>query len=114
MSKPDFEVEVYKGSRQGRQAWRWRAVNYGNKRKMASGGEAYTNKSDCLDAVTDLFSAGTTVHLVEMVSGSQEVLRDGVPPMPHCDHCGHPPAVHLTTEGCERCECTHQAVVEWM
>lgn len=54
-------VEVYQGRKQGRQAWRWRAIGQNN-RKLATSGEAYTNKQDCIDAA--LLVCGDHVELL--------------------------------------------------
>lgn len=58
----DFYVEVYQGKKQGRQSWRWRAINAGNNRKLANSGEAYTNKADCEVAVRALFGVDVTMR----------------------------------------------------
>lgn len=65
-----FHVQIYR--RQplvGRQKWRWRAVEgprprslFG--RKLANGGEAYTNKQDMLETVWDLFGEDVPIHEV--------------------------------------------------
>lgn len=56
------------------QNWRWRAINGDNQKKMATSGEAYTNLSDCLDAVEQLFGASTNVYLRRSEHGDS-VLR---------------------------------------
>jgi uncharacterized protein YegP (UPF0339 family) len=58
-------VDIYQGKRLLRQSWRWRVVNAGNGRVMGHGGEAYTNKADCITAVTQLFGDSATVWLRE-------------------------------------------------
>jgi uncharacterized protein YegP (UPF0339 family) len=47
-------IEIYKGRKQLRQAWRWRAVAP-NGRIVATGGEAYVNVGDVLSIVEKLF-----------------------------------------------------------
>jgi uncharacterized protein YegP (UPF0339 family) len=48
-------VQVYESRRPlGRQKWRWRAVS-SNGRILANSGEAYTNLSECQEAVLVLF-----------------------------------------------------------
>jgi uncharacterized protein YegP (UPF0339 family) len=69
MSNPVVYVDVYKGRKRLRQAWRWRASNAGNGRLMAHSGEAYVNKSDCLTAITQLFGGSTTVYMREAEHG---------------------------------------------
>lgn len=109
MSEPDFWIEVYKGRSQARQSWRWRAINAGNNRKMATGHEAYTNKADCIDAATALFSPQTTVHLRH--PNGQAVLREGLPSV-ICQHCGHEIVFHMNPVGCDhnQCDCTNHWV----
>lgn len=45
------------------QPWRWRAISAGNRRKLATSGEGYTNRQDCLDDITLLFADKTNVYL---------------------------------------------------
>lgn len=52
---PVVYVDIYKGRRRFRQAWRWRALNAGNREVMASG-EAYANEADAWAAVLQLFA----------------------------------------------------------
>jgi len=70
MDGPLIYVDVYKGKQLLRQAWRWRALNALNGRVMAQGGEAYTNRTDCEAAVTQLFGDATTVYLREAEQGN--------------------------------------------
>lgn len=48
---------LYRGRRQGRQSWRWKAVHR-NGRKLGSGGEAYVHASD---AVTGALQAARII-----------------------------------------------------
>lgn len=52
------------------QNWRWRAINGDNQKRMATSGEAYTNKQDCLDAIAQLFGSETNVYLRESEHGN--------------------------------------------
>lgn len=55
------------------QHWRWRATNGNNHRVLAVSSEAYTNESDCLDAIQELFSNGTDVYLRQTEQGDQQL-----------------------------------------
>lgn len=73
------EVRVYrcapgrKGSRG--QRWRWTA-HAGNGRKIATAGEAYVNRQDCIDAVRLVFGEATRVRQVE--ADRPDILLRGV------------------------------------
>ena len=69
----DIIIEPYQGKKQGRQSWRWRAKYAGNNRKVANGGEAYGNKSECEDAIRDLLVRSTVILRRE--GEEDEVLR---------------------------------------
>ncbi len=51
-----FSIQIYKGRKRLRQAWRWRAVA-ANGRVIANGGEAYTNVADIETLLVELFGA---------------------------------------------------------
>jgi uncharacterized protein YegP (UPF0339 family) len=53
------------------QRWRWVARNASNHKVMARSSERYTNKQDCLDAISQLFSPGTTVYLRQAEHGDE-------------------------------------------
>lgn len=53
------------------QTWRWRALSEGNRKKLASSGEAYTNLADLLHAVNLLFGPGSNVYLRQHEQGNQ-------------------------------------------
>lgn len=58
-------VELYQGrhTKNSRpQTWRWRATTPNNK-KIATSAESYTNKQDCLDAITALFGPDSDIQL---------------------------------------------------
>lgn len=61
------------------QTWRWRALSGNNFRTMAASSESYTNRQDCLDAITQLFGADTNVYLRQHEQGNQP-LRMASPP----------------------------------
>jgi uncharacterized protein YegP (UPF0339 family) len=68
----DVRIEVYEARKQAGQFWRWRALAKNN-RKIASSGEAYSNKADCIAAVRLLFDAHSSVVLRS--DGDDTVLR---------------------------------------
>ena len=70
----DIIIEPYQGKKQGRQSWRWRARYAGNNKKVANSGEAYANKSECEQAIRDLFGNQATVE-VRWPDQEPEVLR---------------------------------------
>lgn len=41
------------------QKWRWTAINWDNRRKLATSGEAFTNRSDALANAIQLFADAT-------------------------------------------------------
>lgn len=49
----------------GRQKWRWKTVAP-NGRKIANGGEAFTNRADCEASVNLIRAAGATDSVVEV------------------------------------------------
>lgn len=63
-AKARFHVEIYRSRKlwptQRPQRWRWRAVAR-NGKKIAHGGEGYTNKTDMFDAIELLFGSGVPV-----------------------------------------------------
>ena len=59
-----MKIEMYRGRKLLRQVWRWRARS-GNGRIIATGAEAYTNKSDALAAVTALMESDYEIHIEE-------------------------------------------------
>ncbi len=67
-------VDIYQGRIRkalGRpQTWRWRAINGHNHKKMATSGEAYTNRDDALDAITALFGTNSNVYLRQKQHGN--------------------------------------------
>lgn len=81
MSQPVVFVDIYQGkstSPKRPQAWRWRAFNEGNTKILAVSSEAYTNKGDCIDAIEQLFGAGTTVILRQHEKGNELLRRSRV------------------------------------
>jgi uncharacterized protein YegP (UPF0339 family) len=60
------------------QRWRWRARNTGNNHILAISSEPYTNKNDCLHAITQLFGTNTTIHLRDGDTPTHQ-LRTGTP-----------------------------------
>lgn len=63
------------------QRWRWRALNGNNFRVLAISSEAYTNESDCRDAIYALFGNRSDVYLRQAGIGNRP-LRLVVPPRP--------------------------------
>lgn len=63
--------------RRRQQPWRWVAVRAGNRRRLATSGEWYTNRGDALDAIQTLFGYGTDVYLHPSVSPLGDVLIRG-------------------------------------
>jgi hypothetical protein len=61
-------------TRAGEQKWRWRALSEGNRKKLASSGEAFHNLADCLHSIDLLFSDKSNVYLRQHEQGDQ-VLR---------------------------------------
>jgi len=61
MTTPPFTVEIYKGRKRLRQAWRWRATA-ANGNILADSGEAYTNQEDALAAVYLLFGEKVVIN----------------------------------------------------
>lgn len=61
------------------QKWRWIAKNAGNHKILARSSESYTNVSDALDAIDQLFGAQTDVWLRQPGEGNQ-LLRMAVEP----------------------------------
>lgn len=56
MNESDFTVEVYRSRRPlGRQQWRWRVLSTHNGKLVATGGEAYTNRTECEEMARRLF-----------------------------------------------------------
>lgn len=47
------------------QPWSWIAKNAGNGERMARSTESYTNRSDCVEAIAQLFGFGRVVVLRE-------------------------------------------------
>lgn len=45
------------------QRWRWRALNGSNFRVLAVSSESYTNRSDAISAIYQLFGFGTNAYL---------------------------------------------------
>lgn len=43
-------VTIYPAKAKGQ--WRWRRTAHGNHKKIANSGEAYTSKTECLEALT--------------------------------------------------------------
>jgi hypothetical protein len=71
--KPPLTVlSVLRGGRP--QRWRWRALNGNNFRVLAVSSEAYTNYSDAVAAITELFGDGSEVYLRQAERGNR-VLR---------------------------------------
>lgn len=70
--------QSYKGIRvllgQRPQLWRWRALNGKNFRVLAESSESYTNFSDALSAIQELFGGRSDVYLRQSETGDQ-VLR---------------------------------------
>ena len=105
--KPDIIIEVYQSKKKSSQPWRWRARDAGNNRKMANGGESYSNQQDCFDAIGELFRPETTVHITW--PDGQGVVREGLPAL-LCEHCGHGIVLH-NDDGCTACppgDCVHR------
>jgi uncharacterized protein YegP (UPF0339 family) len=79
---PVIFVDVYQSRQRyaaklaGRpQTWRWRALSEGNRKKLASSGEAYINLADCLHAIELLFGTTATVFLRQHEKGNQLLRR---------------------------------------
>lgn len=79
---PVLFIDVYKSKQRtaaklsGRpQTWRWRAISEGNRRKLATSGEAYINLADCLHAIELLFGTTATVFLRQDEQGNQLLRR---------------------------------------
>jgi uncharacterized protein YegP (UPF0339 family) len=53
------------------QTWRWKALNGNNFRVLAASSEAYTNRSDAVDAIEQLFGATSNVYLRQTEHGNQ-------------------------------------------
>jgi uncharacterized protein YegP (UPF0339 family) len=53
------------------QRWRWTARNGDNHRVLAVSSENYTNRQDCIDAITQLFGTNTNAWLHEPEHGNQ-------------------------------------------
>lgn len=53
------------------QRWRWRAVNGFNHRTLAVSSEAYSNKSDAVSAITQLFGTDSNIYLRSSGTGNQ-------------------------------------------
>jgi hypothetical protein len=68
-------VHVYKTRNPlSSQPWRWKAVA-ANGRKIANGGESYTNLTDLKSALRLLFSDNTSVYLDEGNGAERSTLR---------------------------------------
>lgn len=65
------QPDAYTGTRW--QGWWWRAINGGNFKVLAVASEMYTNKQDCIDAITELFGSGSNVYLRQSEQGNQEL-----------------------------------------
>jgi uncharacterized protein YegP (UPF0339 family) len=52
------------------QQWRWKAFNAGNMRVLAVSSENYTNRQDCIDAIGQLFGAGSAAYMREAEHGN--------------------------------------------
>lgn len=63
------------------QTWRWRARNGDNFRVLAVSSEAYTNYSDAVDAIFELFGDKSNVYLREAEHGNAK-LRLATPDQP--------------------------------
>lgn len=74
---PVIYVDVYQTKRLLKREWRWRAINAGNRKTMATSGEGYLNRADCMAAVYQLFGAATNVYLRQHELGNV-VLRMAV------------------------------------
>lgn len=61
------------------QRWRWVARNGSNFRVLAVSSENYTNKSDCVAAIEQLFGTGSDVYRREPETGNVR-LRLATPP----------------------------------
>lgn len=53
------------------QRWSWVARNGNNMRILARSSESYTNRQDCLDAITQLFGNESNVYKRETEMGNQ-------------------------------------------
>jgi hypothetical protein len=61
-----------KATKTGRpQRWRWVAKNGANQKTLARSSERYTNRQDCIDALTQLFGADTNIYLRQDGQGDQ-------------------------------------------
>lgn len=73
---PVIYIDVYQTKPRARnagrpQTWRWRALSEGNRKKLASSGEAYINLADCLHAIELLFGNGSNVYLRQHEQGNR-------------------------------------------
>lgn len=59
------------------QCWRWRALNGNNFHVLAVSSEAYTNRSDAVAAIAQVFGPASTVYRREAGAGN-ELLRTPV------------------------------------
>lgn len=70
---PVLYVDLMRSKLPRRQRWRWVAKSADNQRKLATSGEFYTNRQDCLDAIALVFAAISTVYLRQSEQGNQLV-----------------------------------------
>lgn len=72
---PTVFVELIHGTTKGHERWRWRAKNANNNKIIATSGEKYHNRQDCLDTITQVFGTNTDVYLTERGRDTMPVLR---------------------------------------
>lgn len=78
------------------QKYRWRAVNWNNRKTLASSAEAYTNKSDAVAAAVQLFADATVdLKVLDAANLQHPVSRSGQP----LDGSWLPSVVYLIDEG---------------
>jgi hypothetical protein len=73
---PEPAVRKLIPARKRHQGWMWVARNADNQKRLARSSERYTNRSDALAAVEQLFGAATTVFKREAEQGNV-LLRQG-------------------------------------
>jgi hypothetical protein len=72
---PVIYVDLVKSKLPRKQPWRWVAKSAGNQRKLATSGESYTNRQDCLDAAVLVFGPNPIVYLRQQESGNSVLRR---------------------------------------